>query len=739
MNTLLQQPINESALLTNLNELAQEFIRELSMACRKVSVYGSSHPMAQKAVEKPFFMLDKIFRFKNNVNLNIYEGLLYVLNINLKKSVFSEEITRYMLILDAEAVLFDRRITMTEFGRFIARFIKRVSLSDHANLLGVYLEKNNIETIEVNSEKAFRLFESHKKYRGDIYRDLSVRNIALQQLGDNLELLAEINSCGQTILGEHNIDFRLDIIKYLLPEKITSFSQQSIVEALVRLARQVNTAKEGEKRESLLHSYKSVYNLVDYHPDREVIITALEKHLSGDELHADIARQLSTPVGAIRVESSEQIDNLLKQAFLSGDEDYDVNEYGNTFQRLLKTGQRGKAVSVIDHLLESLSSSEAGVRQKALNLTLCSLRLLNMDTDASVFESAIDRVIDVLSKKRETYEYSEVIWQLVEKCLLTRRFDLMARLTKAMASRRRIVDSVTVYESMTVKKAFESISRREIIDTLIDEMLRADHESARYIREILIATGSDQVAVALSHIISHPVRQIRQQTLKVLAELGKASLRVFSQILMDDAMFARESDRHELPDSKWYVIRNSIFVLGSLRDPEGISPLRLRIIDSDIRVRREIVSALEKIGGEEACDLLILMADDTDKEIRDCAVIALGLVGTPDVVPLLVDTARSNPSVAVRAVTALGRIGGEEARSYLVSLLEDDRKLSELAGGQVSKVELQLAAVKSLGTIADEQSIATIKRYKDSLSATQKIFFKSSPINKAITEILSRH
>lgn len=88
----LSKPISEADLRTNLNHLAQVFIRELTMACRKVSIYGAAHPMALKAIERPFFALDPIFRFRNHVNINLHNGTLYVLNISLKKSVFSEEI-----------------------------------------------------------------------------------------------------------------------------------------------------------------------------------------------------------------------------------------------------------------------------------------------------------------------------------------------------------------------------------------------------------------------------------------------------------------------------------------------------------------------------------------------------------------------------------------------------------------------------------------------------------------------
>ncbi|TET97310.1 MAG: HEAT repeat domain-containing protein, partial [Candidatus Zixiibacteriota bacterium] len=135
---------------------------------------------------------------------------------------------------------------------------------------------------------------------------------------------------------------------------------------------------------------------------------------------------------------------------------------------------------------------------------------------------------------------------------------------------------------------------------------------------------------------------------------------------------------------------------------------------------------------------LIMMADDPIKEIRESAVIAVGLIGTPEIAPQLFDLARRNPSVAVRVVSALGKIGGEEVRAYLVRLLEDEKELSKMASGQVSKEELRLAAVKSLGNIGDKKSIAALKGYKDNLPATQNIFFKKSPVNKAIVEILSK-
>jgi HEAT repeat protein len=161
--------------------------------------------------------------------------------------------------------------------------------------------------------------------------------------------------------------------------------------------------------------------------------------------------------------------------------------------------------------------------------------------------------------------------------------------------------------------------------------------------------------------------------------------------------------------------------------------------DSDVRIRREIVSALEKIGGEEAVDLLVLMAEDTDREIREKAVIAVGVIGITDSAPLLIDVAKRNPSESIRIVNALGKLGGHEARTFLTSVLDSEERLTELAGGLVSKDELRVAIIRALGKIGYQEAIDSIRKFKDQLSTAQKIFFKQSSLQKTIADVLSRY
>ncbi|MCX6834128.1 MAG: HEAT repeat domain-containing protein, partial [candidate division Zixibacteria bacterium] len=398
-----------------------------------------------------------------------------------------------------------------------------------------------------------------------------------------------------------------------------------------------------------------------------------------------------------------------------------------------------KATEVMSRLLDLMSAPDPDCRQRALNLLGLATTELGRAADTIILDEVTADTICRLQSGSETYEYSEFLWQLFVACQDTRRYDLAARLTGSMAARRTVNGNVTVYDSMAIKKGFENIGRRTTIDALVCELTAASGETAAHLKDILVAIGSEEIAVALSQIISHPQRSVRQLTLKILAELGKSSLRVFSRILKDDAMFARDHTRHELPDEKWYVVRNSIFVLGSLRDSEGVAPLRARIDDKDVRVRREIVTALEKIGGEEVIDCLTLMAEDPIVEVRETAVVAIGLIGKSDTAPLLIDIARKDPRNSLKAVAALGKLGGPESREFLGKLLNDPEATSELSRGVVSKDDLRIAAVKALGQIGDSDAIEHVRKFRDSQSATQKLLFKNSAVNKAVAEIMSRH
>ncbi|HOP08271.1 MAG TPA: HEAT repeat domain-containing protein [candidate division Zixibacteria bacterium] len=729
--SLNNQTVNEADLNLSLNEIAHAITRELAMTARKVAIYGSDHPLVAKAVAKPFAEFNKAFRFKRHVNFQVYQGQLYVLNFRLRDSVFCTELLRYLQILDVNAVLFERRLTVAELIGFIGRMVMRTSRTDHDNLMVRYLKEKKCDTISANSREAFNQFELSRQFRGDIDGDYSVKAVMLELMGDDPIKLSHLIETGEAE-DPFLADFERDYIEYLMPEAASQLTVDDVERGLSRLQREYSDGKVTEE------AFVGIRKLLNYHGDRERIMNRIEALLKNSE-HADvISNSLTTPAGAIRMEAADQIDQIMATCFESTLSPENQVAFASAFGRILRTGQRGKAIQVIEKLLDCLEKPESGTRLRALELLLATVDLIELPTHNSLCDETVLSVVARINARRETFEYSEFIWRLVKKLALARQYEQMAALVSALAARRQVGDTVTIYDSMAVKKALSNIDRSEVINSLIDQMLTADNKTSRVLRQILVAIGSERVAMALSNIISHPVRQVRQHALKILAELGRSSLKVFTRLLQDNNLFTREAGRYELPDAKWYIVRNSIFVLGSLGDPDGVAPLRLHINDKDVRVRREIISALEKIGGEESFDLLILMADDTDLDVARTAVIAAGLIGSPEAAAQLYDVAERHPALSPKVIFALGKLGGPEALKVLIRLLANEDELADLGKGQVSRDEMRLAVVKALGTIGEDEALLQLRKYQESQSTTQKILFKNTAVNKAVAEILSR-
>jgi hypothetical protein len=184
--------ISESLLRTDLNDLSHSFASELAMSCKKIAIYSADHPVGRKALEKPFLLLSKFFQFRSSVVIAIQRTNLFISNISLKDAVYHAQIIQPMQINDITVLLFEQDISMNEFGTFMERFVRRVRQDDPNYHFMTFLSKRGIKTIEVNTERAYKLLEEQRQYRGEVEDDFSVRRFALDQLGSDPELLASI-------------------------------------------------------------------------------------------------------------------------------------------------------------------------------------------------------------------------------------------------------------------------------------------------------------------------------------------------------------------------------------------------------------------------------------------------------------------------------------------------------------------------------------------------------------------
>lgn len=79
-----------------------------------------------------------------------------------------------------------------------------------------------------------------------------------------------------------------------------------------------------------------------------------------------------------------------------------------------------------------------------------------------------------------------------------------------------------------------------------------------------------------------------------------------------------------LDDSRWFIVRNGVDVLGEAGDERSVAKLAPSLAHPDHRVRRATVMALAKLGGDRAGIELIPVLEDPSAEVREGAAMALG-------------------------------------------------------------------------------------------------------------------
>ncbi len=165
-----------------------------------------------------------------------------------------------------------------------------------------------------------------------------------------------------------------------------------------------------------------------------------------------------------------------------------------------------------------------------------------------------------------------------------------------------------------------------------------------------------------------------------------------------------------LNDKRWYVVRNAALVLGEIRHPGALPPLVKLLGHRDLRVRRESLRAVTKIGGKQAEKILVRVVEMGDPELEKQALLSLGALKDPETVPFLLKLAlRPDPlgketEQKVEAIRALGKIGSTDATEGLLSLLN---QVKFWGRGRYDTV--RAAAASALGDIGDSRAVSALE------------------------------
>jgi len=246
-------------------------------------------------------------------------------------------------------------------------------------------------------------------------------------------------------------------------------------------------------------------------------------------------------------------------------------------------------------------------------------------------------------------------------------------------------------------QAINHVATRELVGFLIDFMCKRD--TSPRLKDVL-----KNILVVLKH------RAIGQLMEKLSLEDSAGKRKILVEALIRQGHDALPVLAEHLQDDRWFVVRNAVTVIGEIRHPDSSHFLGPLLQHEEIRVRREVVRALAKTGGQEAVNLLLKTVEGSDEEMARQALLSLGALKDDRAVPALVRTVKirdpfmKRSSFTKDAIRSIGEIGSPEAIPALCSILRQNKLIK-----RTQFAEIRAAAAQALGEIGYEDARSALE------------------------------
>ena len=248
------------------------------------------------------------------------------------------------------------------------------------------------------------------------------------------------------------------------------------------------------------------------------------------------------------------------------------------------------------------------------------------------------------------------------------------------------------------KFALEQLSiNAEFLRTVFDHMERSDSLTNNALQAILKSGGPAAITLATELMGNTNSLTTRKTIAKLLANLGEDAV----SVLLD-----------MISDKRWYLIRNICVIFGSIASNNAVPGLITCLQHADIRVRKEAIRSLAKIGGREADSALIGILRTNETELYPLTMTSLGILKSRKSLTELLrilsakDTFLTLLPQKIDALAAIAMIGDKQVIPHLVDLLTE----RHLLASNRWKL-LKTAIAQCLGKLGDSKALPALRKY----------------------------
>lgn len=353
-------------------------------------------------------------------------------------------------------------------------------------------------------------------------------------------------------------------------------------------------------------------------------------------------------------------------------------------------------------------------------------------------EALVDKLIDglIADDPESKANVAKALAEIGEKLLSDNRIDEMIRLSRRL--------NLWIKFEATMSETYQSICRQlgELAVLLIKSAMLAESEQILETFHMIhvgmlkksgeVKSNAENIleSIAAEDIVDLLLRELhtnekgnKEKAFQNLRKLSTFILeRLLDDLMKNEDMYARVRivrlisemgadarkaviERIEQSDL-WYYKRNLISILGKIGKAEDIDKLKTYLGGEDLRVQREALGSIIKIGSGEKGEILLSLLEAVHDSLKINIVTMLGSLKYGNAVPKLLDMLETKTStdskleekLKVKICTALGQIGSQEAIPALVAIIEKKgfmklkpyhKRIAAAAAEALAKIEKQ--------------------------------------------------
>jgi len=716
----------------DIRQLSLDILRDIFGSSRRLAIYPLGHPITQETLRKPLGGLNEIFAFKHSFTIELFRNRVLAEGILLDDTVFVSGFAMEMKKHKLSNILFYSNLTIGDFYHFLSLLVSKPG--PYEDNVARILKTKNVTTIVVNWENPPRLFHFDTT---DVSRDPAQFDLlkrVKEILHDKPNIIAQyylgrLNN-DDDILDDIGIDFRLAFLAKYFRESLLHLEKEKGLKLIENAILSTNWLDDSVNSQAVVGLKRLFEDYLSENQDEE-ILTAVYKLVKSVGAHDIIINQAFHKSAYLKLKSiqeSEAIVDTLKCSDLSS---LDPSQFKKTLFKLASSGQKNYIRDIIDQLFRSLSLAEPEQRQRPVAFISLAAEVLVNGGFFDEFDHICKESIRLVLLPTEAVEPVELMAEILRISLKNgrwRNFKVLGRTLRGVCDDRLQSDSKRKLASDHIIELTQSDLLYRTASEL-SEQAKSDNASEFF--EGLGSMGSKEIIRMLAGKLTHPDINIRSRMVKLLASMKSDSAVVLTEMLSE--MMAGVNNG-VVSDEQWYYFRNILRVLKEVKAVEAMPYLETLASWPVARLKIEVIRTLEGLPPEVTVDLLGELSAEYDGEVKKAAIIAMGLSGDNNMIPVLYERFKIDPEIRQAALASLGRIGSEQARDLLISIFEDNSLTKEMGISRRESDQLRAIIIKALSVIGDETSQQKISEY--SHQSRDKSIFRGDLLSNTAKMIL---